>query len=86
MGCCGKARGIEGFAFLTGIDESFNHHPCHELERSREFVDEDPEAIRAHCFVDGMFMAHTKNATYAEESLRRVLELVDAGKPGEQEL
>eukprot|EP00420_Gonyaulax_spinifera_P021692 CAMPEP_0197914010 /NCGR_PEP_ID=MMETSP1439-20131203/77693_1 /TAXON_ID=66791 /ORGANISM="Gonyaulax spinifera, Strain CCMP409" /LENGTH=310 /DNA_ID=CAMNT_0043535903 /DNA_START=29 /DNA_END=961 /DNA_ORIENTATION=- len=78
MGCCGKSRGIEGYAFLTGTQDSFNHHPCHELERSREFVGEKPETIRAHCFVDGMFMVHTKNTTFVEASLQRVLALTGA--------
>lgn len=72
MGCCANARGIEGFSFLTGHQDSFNHHPCHELEKSRDFVDESRETIRAHCFVDGMFIVHTKNATYVKESLKRV--------------
>merc|ERR1719210_113331 len=52
MGCCGEARGIKGFAFLTGPKNSFNHHPCQELERSRDFVDVDKNIIHAHCFIE----------------------------------
>jgi len=78
MGCCAEARGIEGFAFLTGAENSFNHHPCHELERSHEFADQDPETVKAHCFTDGMFMVHTKNTTYVELSLQRVTRLTGA--------
>jgi len=84
MGCCGQDRGIEGFAFLTGPQDSFNHHPCHELEQSREFATESRESIRIHCFSDGMFMVHTKNVSYADESLLRVRRFV--GAQGQTEL
>mmetsp|Transcript_140947 Transcript_140947/g.438166 ORF Transcript_140947/g.438166 Transcript_140947/m.438166 type:complete len:320 (+) Transcript_140947:53-1012(+) len=78
MGCCGKARGIDGFAFLTGPEESFNHHPCHELERSKDFQDVARETIRQHCFTDGMFMVHTKNSSYVHESLERAHKFTSA--------
>lgn len=87
MGCCGRDRGIDGFAFLTGAEDSFNHHPCHELERSREFAEVDTETIRRHCFTEGMFMVHTKNSSYVQASHERVLAFVGtkgAGTEGAQ--
>ncbi|CAJ1336920.1 unnamed protein product, partial [Effrenium voratum] len=69
MGCCD--RQVEGFAFLTGTEDAFNHHPCQELERRKELQEFDRELIRAHCFKEGMFMAHSKDTTYGEESLKR---------------
>jgi len=72
VGCCGKARKINGFAFLTGETDSFNHHPCDELLKAKHFENEDRAEIRAHCYYDGMFMAHTKDSKYSKDSLKRV--------------
>lgn len=68
-GCCGADRNLPEFGFLTGPEDSFNHHPCHELERNRDFAAEGLDVIRKHCFIDGMFMVHTKNVTYVDELL-----------------
>mmetsp|Transcript_82224 Transcript_82224/g.183662 ORF Transcript_82224/g.183662 Transcript_82224/m.183662 type:complete len:321 (-) Transcript_82224:92-1054(-) len=86
MGCCGKSRGIDGFAFLTGAKDSFNHHPCHELERSREFKEVARETIKLHCFEEGMFMVHTKNASYVRASLERVRAFVGSKTDTKEEL
>mmetsp|Transcript_10809 Transcript_10809/g.32544 ORF Transcript_10809/g.32544 Transcript_10809/m.32544 type:complete len:320 (-) Transcript_10809:332-1291(-) len=85
IGCCGKDRQIDGFAFLTGAEDSFNHHPCHELEKSKDFKEVARETIRQHCFVEGMFMVHTKNASYVRESKERVLAFAN-DKGAKQEL
>lgn len=84
MGCCGtEARGLDGFAFLTGLKDNFNAHPCDELEISSEAYYKDAERaqIQAHCFHDGMFMVHTKDVeqTYSETSLQRTLALTSRG-------
>jgi len=73
MGCCGGSRLIDGFRFLTGPENSFNHHPCSELLTSREFVNESRALIQDHCFTEGMFMVHTKNTSYGEVSVRRTV-------------
>eukprot|EP00439_Symbiodinium_sp_Y106_P049108 s2354_g6.t1 len=75
MGCCGRERSIDGFAFLTGAKDAFNHHPCDELERTKAFQDYDRSLIRQHCFEDGMFMVHSKDVKYAKESGSRVSDL-----------
>lgn len=75
MGCCGRSRDIDGFGFLTGPYNSFNHHPCSELLTSREFVNESRALVQEHCFTEGMFMVHTKNVSYGEESMRRTVAL-----------
>ncbi|CAK9066963.1 unnamed protein product [Durusdinium trenchii] len=69
LGCCD--RKLQDFAFLTGED-SFNHHPCEELLKKPKLQEFDRTLIRSHCFKEGMFMVHSKNLTYAQESLRRV--------------
>merc|ERR1712129_412490 len=71
-GCCGPARNIKGFGFLTGRNNSFNDHPCHELERNQEYTASERSKIPAHCFVDGMFMVHTKDISYDEATTQRV--------------
>lgn len=75
MGCCGGSRRLEGFRFLTGAEHLFNHHPCSELLTSREFVNESRALIQEHCFTEGMFMVHTKNVSYGEESMHRTTAL-----------
>mmetsp|Transcript_46638 Transcript_46638/g.137804 ORF Transcript_46638/g.137804 Transcript_46638/m.137804 type:complete len:324 (+) Transcript_46638:60-1031(+) len=83
VGCCGKDRAIEGFAFLTGAEDSFNHHPCEQLERSKDFAEEPRAKIRAHCHSDGMFMAHTKDDAYADASHGRVQAFLESKSKAE---
>lgn len=77
-GCCGSARGIEGVGFLTGQDNSFNDHPCHELQKNKDLTSIERSKIAEHCFVDGMFMVHTKEKSYGTTSALRVKALTTA--------
>jgi len=74
-GCCGPHRGLNSIALLTGQQDSFNHHPCFELEQSTEFTSAERDKIKDHCFMDGMFLVHSKNRSCAVTSEKRMAEL-----------
>merc|ERR1712039_1002822 len=65
--CCGsEERKIDNMAFLTGSN-SFNHHTCVGLLRSKDYADIDREFVKQFCFKDDStyeFMVHDKGTEW----------------------
>merc|ERR1712070_552628 len=81
LGCCGRGRGIEGMAFLEGLEDSFNHHECKDMERNPAWTKKERKVLQKNCFVEGMFAVHSKSADFARTSLELTTAFVKISAP-----